>query len=305
MPALLTLLPALLLAVNVYAVPIDYSSNGRLHIVTVTETTIDAIFFNSNAGIRIRASNVSLSLTSMDGEELLLSATKPHGAALLAKILGHSFLEVNTTLEDGTTKMVDYVVPRSLSEQAKEAVESQKEERMLSQLREGTQEEIRSRLSELFRRPEVLLIEGAAIALGRAGVMGYENQGALIFYTVAKGIIKAQWREEEGSGENWRGDDTGLDDITDEKETKGRRQVHVWEEYCWNVRHYCPIRFCPLGPRCWGRCGLGCWWCWWWVCGTCCYHRGCHSHDYCCWRDGYFSLACLNIFSFHCSGYIC
>ena len=299
MPALLTLLPALLLAVSVCAVPIDYSSNGRLHIITVTENTLEATFFNSNAGIRIRANNLSLSLTSMDGEELLLSAEKPHGSSLLGNILGHSFLEVNTTLEDGTTKMVDYIIPRSLSEQAKEAVESQKEERMLSQLREGTQEEVSSAFSELFRRPEILLIEGAAIALGRAGVMGYENQGALIFYMFAKGIIKSRGRE-EGAGEDWRDDE-----IIDGEETKGRQK----REYCWNVGHSCPSGRCPIGTECLGRCGPGCYDCWWWVClwygSACCYNQGCYDHDTCCGRYGQLSFKCLVPIGFHCLGYIC
>jgi len=129
MQGTLALLLTTLMVVSVSAAPTDSyspSSDGRLHIIRVEDNSLEAIFYNADAGIRIRASSLSLSLCSMDGEELLLSGDKPHGSSLFATVMGHSFLEHNTTLEDGTQKTVDYVVPDSLAEQAKEALESAK-----------------------------------------------------------------------------------------------------------------------------------------------------------------------------------
>ena len=61
----------------------------------------------------------------------------------------------------------------------------------------------------------------------------------------------------------------------------------------------------PIGPNCLGMCGPGCWWCWRYVCGDCCYHLGCYEHDVCC--QDYFSSACLCrlrlVLHFSCSGY--
>ena len=299
MQAPLALLLTTLLAVSISAIPINSyvpSSDGRLHIIRVADNSLEAIFYNAGAGIRIIASSLSLSLYSMDGEELLLSGDKPHGSSLFATVMGHSFLEYNTTLEDGTQKTVDYAVPDSLAEQAKEAVESAKMERMLSQLSDmGTEQAIETAFQDLLLRPEIALIESAAIALGQAGVMGYENQGALNFYMVAKALIKARGREEVVGGEE--GSEIEEDTYTD---NAGGRQKREYK-YCSNNGENCEK--CPIGDDCLGECGPGCNNCWSYVCGTCCYYQGCYDHDVCC--DTYFKLACDLPIGFSCSGYYC
>ena len=47
----------------------------------------------------------------------------------------------------------------------------------------------------------------------------------------------------------------------------------------------------PIGEECFGMCGPHCW-CWYWICGDCCIHRGCYEHDQCC-RQSYVSMHCL------------
>lgn len=53
--------------------------------------------------------------------------------------------------------------------------------------------------------------------------------------------------------------------------------------------------------NCFGMCGMYCW-CWPWVCGDCCLHKGCFQHDTCCQRDTYLSVYCLCpwVFGFDC-----
>ena len=53
--------------------------------------------------------------------------------------------------------------------------------------------------------------------------------------------------------------------------------------------------------KCLGMCGKGCS-CWWWLCGNCCWNRGCYEHDLCC-RHDWWSTACLLPMSFRCSGF--
>ena len=53
--------------------------------------------------------------------------------------------------------------------------------------------------------------------------------------------------------------------------------------------------------RCEGMCGPSCW-CWKWVCGNCCWNRGCYEHDLCCGYD-LLSTYCLLPFGFSCSRY--
>lgn len=58
--------------------------------------------------------------------------------------------------------------------------------------------------------------------------------------------------------------------------------------------------------ECFGMCGKNCW-CWDWVCGDCCLHKGCLQHDACCRYTSpqYLSTYCLLpfIYGFDCSRY--
>ena len=61
------------------------------------------------------------------------------------------------------------------------------------------------------------------------------------------------------------------------------------------------IRCCekPTENNCRGLCGKGCT-CWRWVCGDCCWYRGCYEHDLCCKKRPYSSF-CLVPVGFRCS----
>lgn len=64
---------------------------------------------------------------------------------------------------------------------------------------------------------------------------------------------------------------------------------------------------CPpcKNKECIGMCGPKCS-CWKWVCGDCCYHRGCLDHDICCAEKGFFSWRCLLPFGLECNKkYLC
>ena len=59
--------------------------------------------------------------------------------------------------------------------------------------------------------------------------------------------------------------------------------------------------------KCFGMCGKKCW-CWHWVCGDCCLHKGCLQHDACCRyaNPQYLSTYCLLpfVYGFDCeNGY--
>ena len=285
------------LAASIAAIPSSDSAHGRLQIIEVGKNTLEAIFYEEETGIRIRADSTSLTLISMANDEVLLSGSKPHDSSLLTSVMGSSFLKYATTTETGEKRKVEFIVPESLVDEMKLAVEAKKEERLISQLN-GDQTEthtIQGRAFErFFARPELALLGGAATALGEAGVMGYENQGALNFYAVASAVLKAQHREnEEGSAEI----QTQYEDSTSRfKRLFGYR-------WCRNAWRWC--RRCPIGDNCLGRCGPGCWWCWWIVCGNCCFNQGCYDHDICCEEHGSFSTECLIPIPFSCSGYSC
>ena len=298
---LVILLSAVLLAVTVSAAPATVSSDGRLRIIDIGENTLEAIFYNAETGIRIRADSVSLTLISMRNDQVLLSGTKPHGSSMLASIMGASFLVYNTTRETGENRKIEFVVPESLVDQTKNALAAAKEERMISQLDQDeteTRTATRSAFHRLFEQPEIALLESAARALGNAGIMGYENQGALNFYAVARALLKSGREEEEGEG-------SGDVEEQHEDDSTGRSKRQWWwgnTVYCENVNRNC--RRCPEGNECVGLCGRLCD-CWWWFCLTCCYQHGCYGHDRCCDRHGMDSIQCQMPMDFNCDYFPC
>lgn len=54
----------------------------------------------------------------------------------------------------------------------------------------------------------------------------------------------------------------------------------------------CPYR--NEGNDCFGMCGPQCT-CWSFICGDCCVHRYCETHDQCCADRGFFSFPCLSV----------
>ena len=306
MKTTLVFLSAIILTVTVSAVPPSGSRDGRLRIIDVGENTLEAIFYNADTGIRIRADSVSLTLISMSNDQVLLSGTRPHGSSFLTSVMGSSFLQYNTTLETGEQRKVEFIVPESLVDQTKNALEAAKEERMISQLNQDEAEARTARESafqRLFEQPELALLESAARALGDAGIMGYEHQGALNFYGVAKALLTAQRRDETEENEPER--NTDVEENHEDSTSRFKRLFGY--TLCWdwvNIVTICRDGNCPQGPDCVGRCGPLCL-CWWFVCLNCCYNQGCYDHDMCCSERGFFSWECLIPLPFSCSRYRC
>ena len=297
---MLIFLSAAILAVCVTAVPTEDEQHGRLRIIDVNDNSLEAIFYTVETGIRIVADSNSLTLISMSSGEILLSGNRSHDSSFLASVVGSSFLQYTTTLETGDREKHEFVIPDSLVDQAKEAIEARKEERLLSQLNQDETETTRVRetaFERLFARPEINLLESASHALGDAGILGRENQGALNFYGVAMTMVELLHRQNAESG-----DGSGVNMQYEDEVTRFKRW---WSRYRWcsNARRFC--KKCPKGSNCLGRCGPGCWWCWSYVCGTCCYHQGCYDHDICCGNHGYLSWECAIPIPFSCRRYRC
>lgn len=59
----------------------------------------------------------------------------------------------------------------------------------------------------------------------------------------------------------------------------------------------CSLAGDPNNDNCLGMCGKGCS-CWSFVCGDCCFNRGCYEHDMCC-RKRFFSTYCVTPFVYY------
>ena len=216
----------LILSTAVSAYPIAYNREGQLQILNAQPPVLEAIFFTTETGIRLYSDNSSLILTSMSDDEVLLPGRVASDSSKLYNMMGTNFLQHTTTDENGQPTKHNFVVPESEVGQIKDDIEARKEQRVTSRLRAGSETEVKTAeelaFQRLFSRPEIGLIEPAAKALGRVGVMGYENKGALVFYGTAMVLIQAQTRNgENGSGSG--GDGGEADSV--EHSMQDKRQI--------------------------------------------------------------------------------
>ena len=233
------LIVALIIAASVSANPITYGQEGHLQLINAENNVLEAIFIHTEGGIRIYGDNSSITIASMSNNEVLMSGSAPSDAFRLYRVLESNFLQHTTTDENGQRRKFQFIVPESLADRAKEDLKTRKEQRITSQLTEQSAAEVQTAEEQafmrLFARQELSLIRPAAKALGRAGVMGYENRGALLFYGIAMALGKAQHQQNVESSGNWEGsgESTGM----------GRRKRFL---------HHPTIP--PIGPPCfmWG-----------------------------------------------------
>ena len=306
---------ALFIAVS--ANPATYDKDDRLKIIKAENNVLEATFFAAEAGIRIYGDESSIMISSMSNNEVLMSASTPSESTKYYRVLESHFLEQITINENGERRKSQFILPESFVDQAKEGIRTENEERIISQLAAGKSEmEVQTTqalaLQRLLNRQDILLIESAAQALGKADVRGYENQGALNFYGVAMAVARVKRADRN---ENKFGGETRN---KYEMNTSHRSQRSPLDlVHCKYRDTYCLSGSCEMGSSdcngkctdwedCVGMCGPGCSYCWSYVCNDCCYHQGCYDHDMCCGGSwGYLSVWCLIPLPFSCNGYNC
>ena len=286
---------ALLIAgISCRSVTQQQQEEGKLNVVSLSDSLLEMSYHASpSQAVHIRSEvhndgeTVHLSITTTSSGKFF-SVDRASYSSALWSFAGSKFLLLNRTQPgDHAPKFNSYLVPPEYSHLVKQAVNHKKTLRagLLSQLdHEGVNETGRSRMEEFLMRPEITLLINAAKALGESGVLGEDNQPAMVLYTAAlrfsRMVRDINEVEEEGSA-----------DIEEEQFPTGRRQKRWWTSHCSNNGYHCTI--CPIGSGCLGMCGPGCH-CWSWVCGHCCYSLGCHAHDLICSiRDQQFSPECI------------
>ena len=127
-------------------------------------------------------------------------------------------------------------------------------------------------IQELLGIREINLLESAAKAVGKKGLNGKNTPAALPFFNFALRVTQLA-------------EDSHYNNTTH----RHKRDTYM---HCANT---CPP--CP-NDDCIGLCGKDCS-CWKWLCGDCCWHRGCYGHDLCCLKS-WFQTSCLLPFKFRC-----
>ena len=84
-------------------------------------------------------------------------------------------------------------MPSSMEAEAKEAFKLKKIQRMLGSLDQSSARQSSERaIRELVQRPEIKILEETARVLGERGVIGADNNGALLFYMTVINMLKAK-----------------------------------------------------------------------------------------------------------------
>ena len=283
---------------------------GKLNLITVNEDKIEGKFYSEDgAGIHFVSDSNRLTISVIEDidatEEPLLAIESYSGRKLssMVSVLGVNFL-LQTDSPNG--EITDYAVPSWLVKRVKGSITSshpKRIERVKQQLSRDTADSREDAFRRLAMRPEVRLVEAAATAMGKEGIVGSDNRAAMKFYLAALRLVV--WSDPDLSMNRENSDVEEDADVTPAQTPDDR-----WSRAVRRCAHglYCgPLR-CP-GRGCRGMCGRGCS-CWWIICRTCCWTQGCYDHDNCCARYGYFSWACIRAFipwfgGFSCSGYSC
>lgn len=144
----------------------------------------------------------------------------------------------------------------------------------------GHDKPLSNAIHDLLAIKEIGLLEKAAEAVGNKGLNGNNTPETLPFFLFALRITKLA-------------EDSRYSNST----TAGR---HKRESY----KHCADT--CPpcQDDKCIGMCGNGCT-CWRWVCGDCCWNKGCYYHDLCC-MTSWVQTRCLFpmvVYRFRCDEY--
>ena len=269
--------------------------SGKLHLFSMTAEKMDGVYYNKEGGgIRFISERDSIYIGTMEGEgEPLLVGEKPAGSARMIQILQTNLLEVR----EGASVYEEFVVPDSMAARMKVALKSSNLRKFKKALQNIRRLELnadaikQNAINEMLERPEIQLMQDAALKLMDLGITGDQYPSALTFLVTVKRFITLRLNATE-TPESDTGSGLEL------SHPRKKRACSNW------LSRNCPSHRCPIGSRCLGMCGPRCWLCWS-ICGDCCYHQGCYDHDVCCDRYGYFSFRCLFPWGFSCSGYSC
>ena len=262
---------------------------GGLTVIVITQEQLQGQYYGSAGGIHfqttVNSSHVSLFITTESGEPVLNIL---HHVDLSMTMMGTknaTFLVMKN--KSGHKLYKDYVIPNTLTNLMQSMMVGQvnMSTDVVQQLDNKTVAQTRqSSLQNLASSQEALLIIEAAKALGNKGVQGSDYPSAMSFYQLALKLTRAGKEVASNFKLNTKVN----------KEPRKKRGV-----MCSNVDDVC--EWCPYqydnndySNNCFGLCGESCS-CWRFVCGDCCVHQFCLTHDQCCADNGFYSWACLSV----------
>ena len=287
----LTLLAAAVLAIGIgVGVSKPEQISESVQVYTLTEEELQGQYNGVNGGINFQSvvndSHVYLSITTMDNRMIVL-IIRPLDMPM-------AMMEVNETnmlfIEDqqAPEMYAEYLIPGNVMDTMMSIMTGQRNmsNEMLEQLDTDSVNETRqSSLRNLAMSPEANLIIEAAQALGDLGIQGADSQAVMKFYQFAMRLASARNLENIPT--------SNLDKkVSRSVHNRIKRRTQCPSDRGGDVCNRCP--YSAYGNRCFGMCGPECT-CWSFVCGDCCVHTFCETHDQCCAERGFYTLACFRV----------
>ena len=264
--------------------PTAPTSDG-LMVTTTTQEELSGEYYGSNgAGIRfqvvINSTYYTLIVTSIGTGMDVINVMHPQSSNMTMTSINSTTFMI---MMNSTSQMNDYIVPANATG-VMETMMMSSDPHMtddLFQELDSINVNITRQLSLqlLALSEEAFLIIEAAKALVEMSNVNSSYPPVRQFYLLGLQLEKMRGQ------------------LLDEANTVNKRSTTTKYSYCSTAGEYCPAGRCPYSygsNACHGMCGRGCS-CWRFVCGNCCIHRYCESHDYCCHVRGFYSWACLRV----------
>lgn len=263
--------------------------SGGLSTITVTDEQLEGYYYSQNSGgiyflSTSNSTHVVLLITTTDGQQIVYIVHPVVSNMTIMGVNDTNFMIMEN--QPDRPKYDDYVIDRDAMDMMMSLMDGRvnMSDRVMQHLDNTTVNETRvSVLQRLATSEKAILIIEAARALGDQGVQGTDYSSAMNFYLFAIQL-----------GNLGAGDSTATGAISDTNALQRRKRYG--QTTCNNGAECSPGR-CPFrkySNDCFGMCGPNCL-CWGFVCGDCCVHQYCLTHDQCCADEGFFSWACLSV----------
>ena len=292
------MLTVLVITVTVIAVAVGIGvgistmkATSGLKIISLSQNNLQGAYYGSNGGIvfqsTINSSYGYLAVSSStNGASIVIVIHPMYTPMTMMGINDTNFLFMRNP--SGSQEMyTDYVIPNN-STNVMESVMSghvNMSDEVLQQLDSDTVDATsQSSLKNLSMSQEALLIIEAAKAIGSLGILGSDYPAVMKFYLLALRLSTARTSIESESVISFKSypiDGRG----------RGKRATRCSENQGGDICETCPFR--QGSNNCFGMCGKGCS-CWRFLCGDCCVHQYCLTHDNCCAQRGFFSRQCFH-----------
>ena len=276
-------------------------SSGLSSDTSVTQEQLQGEYYGAEGGIRfsstVNATYVVLSITTTSGEHVVYIVHPLASNMTMMGVNDTNFLVMELN-QQNRINYDDYIIPRdamNLMESIMTGSEKMTDDMLQKLDNKAVNETRQSVLYTLAMSYEATLIIEAAQALGDRGIMGMDYPSVMSFYQFALRLANAR------ENVDTEGDDNESDSELDTRSYQHGRYRQQRAVRCTSNGARCASGWCPYVLRrgsyrndCFGLCGYGCR-CWSFVCGDCCVHQYCLTHDDCCRRRGFWSWACLSV----------